>query len=232
MVTFPSGLTSHALAILGTSLAGVVVVEELVVLGDPVAVGGVEGPGEGAAPGAAVFPDLAQRLDDEGILADPLLDRRELARLDQLGELRGFLEALRDQGGISDDLGSLQLTDELCAQLRLLGGGGSADAPQGDLRRGDGEKTETQHGAPRQPGAFGSRDVLVIGHGISLSPRPAKRDRPDRRPADEGSHPNGPASPCQSPASLPESLRHRAPENGQPGGIGALPRVGGARMPS
>ena len=89
VVTLPSGLTSQRARDVRDDLgARVVPVEQLVVLGDPVAVGGVEGAREAAAPRPAVLPDLAQRLDDEGILADALLDRRQLARLHELGELR------------------------------------------------------------------------------------------------------------------------------------------------
>ena len=105
---------------------GVVEEEQLVVLGDAVAVGVVEGPGEPAAPGAAVLADLAERLDDQRVLADALLDGRQLAGLDQLGELGGLLEALRHLGGIGDDLRPLELADEVRARLRRLGAGGPA----------------------------------------------------------------------------------------------------------
>jgi len=63
------------------------------VLGGAMAVGGVEGAREAAAPRPAVLADLAQGLDDEWVLPDPLLDRRELAGLHELGELGRFPEA-------------------------------------------------------------------------------------------------------------------------------------------
>src|SRR5207247_3056253 len=72
--------------------ARVVEEEQLVVLGGAVAVGGVERPREAAPPGPAVLADLAQRLDDERVLADALLYGRELAGFPQLGELRGLPE--------------------------------------------------------------------------------------------------------------------------------------------
>ncbi len=103
--------------------AGVVVVEELVVLGHPVPVRGVEGPSEAAPPRATVLPDLAQRLDHERVLADPFLDRRELAGLHQLRERGGLLEALREQRGVGDDLRPFELADEVGARLRGLRGG-------------------------------------------------------------------------------------------------------------
>src|SRR6185369_17572263 len=74
--------------------AGVVPVEQLVVLRGTVAVRGVEGAGETAAPRAAVLADLAQRLDDQRILSDALAHGWKLAGLHELGELRRFLERL------------------------------------------------------------------------------------------------------------------------------------------
>jgi len=74
-------------------------------------------------------------------LADPLLDGRKLPRLDQLRELRSFLEALGEEGGICDDLGALELADEVRAQLRSLGGG-LVDEAERHLRGRNGEQTE------------------------------------------------------------------------------------------
>ena len=100
--------------------ARVVEEEQLVVLGGAVAVGGVERPREAAPPGPAVLADLAQRLDDERVLADALLYGRELAGFHQLGELRGLLERLGIAGGVGDDFGALQLADEIGAGLGAL----------------------------------------------------------------------------------------------------------------
>ena len=52
--------------------------------------------GEAAPPGAAVLADLLQRLEHQRLGRKALLDRRQLALLDQLGELGRFLEALRE----------------------------------------------------------------------------------------------------------------------------------------
>ena len=103
----------------------------------------VEGTGEPAAPGPAVAADLAEGLDDQGILADPLLDRGQLAGLDQLGELRRLVEALRDLGGIGDDLRPFQLADQVRPRLGGLRPGRAGR----ELRRRDGEHPEPQHRA-------------------------------------------------------------------------------------
>ena len=78
-----------------------------------------------APPGAAVLADLVERLDDQRILADALGDRRQLAGLDQLGELRRLLEGLGELGGVGDDLGPFQLADQraLARALRQRSGG-------------------------------------------------------------------------------------------------------------
>src|SRR4029453_18503391 len=67
---------------------------------------------EAGAPRAAVFPDLPQRLDHERILADPLGDGRELAGLDQLGELRGLLELRGPLRGVGAAPGTLDVPAE------------------------------------------------------------------------------------------------------------------------
>src|SRR5712692_263096 len=174
--------------------ARVIPVEELVVLGGAMAIGGVEGAGEAPPPRAAVFPDLAARLDAEGILADPLLDGRKLARLDQLGELRGFLEALRIEGGIGDDLGPLELADEVRAQLGALGGS-FVDEAERHLRRWNGEQTEAHQRAPRQAMALRPRDFLVFAHGISF-PSLGSIDSSIRER--DRSHPRAGPRPCQA----------------------------------
>ena len=48
--------------------------------------------GERTAPGAAVLADLLDRLDDQRDVGQALLDRRQLAVLDHLGQLRRLLE--------------------------------------------------------------------------------------------------------------------------------------------
>src|SRR5262249_11853894 len=73
----------------------VVPVEQLVVLRGAVAVGGIERAREAATPGAPIFSDLAQRLDDQWVLPDALLYRGKLAGLHQIRECRRLLEAFR-----------------------------------------------------------------------------------------------------------------------------------------
>ncbi len=123
---------------------GVVPVEQFVVLGGAVAVGGVEGAREASPPGAAVFADLAERLDHERILAYALLHGRQLARLDQLRQSGGLLEALREQGGIGDDLGAFQLAHEVCPGLDGLPGDGAEQR-----RSARGQPRSTDRGAAR-----------------------------------------------------------------------------------
>ena len=82
--------------------------------------------GEAAAPGAAVLADLVERLDDQRVLPDALGDRRQLAGLDQLGQLRGLLERLGELGGVGDDLRPLELADQGAL------GGDLSERPHGD----------------------------------------------------------------------------------------------------
>ncbi len=153
------------------------------------AVRGVEGTRKASTPGTAVFPDLAERLDDQGILADPLQDGRKLAGLDHLRELRRFLEALGEEGGIRDDLGALELADEVRAQLRSLGGG-LADETERNLRRRNGEQTEAHQRAPRQAMTLRPRDFLVFAHGISFT---SLGWIASSTPEGDRSHPKGPS---------------------------------------
>ena len=73
--------------------------------------------GESPADDAAVPADLVHRLDDERVLADSLLDRRQLAGLHQLRQLRRFLEALGELGRIGDGGRPLELPDQLRTDL-------------------------------------------------------------------------------------------------------------------
>ena len=119
-------------------VAGVVPHQDLVRGDDAVAVLVVGGPGEAAAPPAAVLPDLLQGLDDHQVarLGQALLDRGQLAGLDQLGQHRRFLERLGELRQIADDLGAFQLADELGAELRLrLAGQRRRRAAPGRRRR-------------------------------------------------------------------------------------------------
>src|SRR5262249_45705031 len=144
--------------------------EELVVLRGAVAVRGVERAREAAAPGAAVFADLAERLDHERVLPDALLHGRELARLDELRELRRFLEGLGDEGGIGDDLGAFELADERGAELGPLRDGGS-DPAERNLARRYGERSQPQKGTPGEAGMPGSRGGPFLAAVVSLCAR-------------------------------------------------------------
>ena len=111
-------LNCQLLAVSGVGLVPVTVpVDEAVVSAEAHAGRPVARPGEPAADGAAVPADLVHRLDDQRVLADALLDRRQLAGLHQLRQLRGLLEALRELGGIRDGGRALELADELRADL-------------------------------------------------------------------------------------------------------------------
>src|SRR5262249_40940985 len=68
-------------------------------------------------PRRMVPADLVHRPDDQWILADSLLDRRQLACLHQLSQLRCFLEALRKLGRIGDGGRTFQFPDELTIYL-------------------------------------------------------------------------------------------------------------------
>src|SRR3989442_293276 len=73
----------------------------------PEAVPEVGRPREAAAPRAAVPTDLVERLDDQRVLPDALGHRRELARLDQLRQLRGLPERHGKLRRGRDDLAGL-----------------------------------------------------------------------------------------------------------------------------
>src|SRR5207302_1543157 len=70
---------------------------------DAIAVLIVARPGKAASPSAAVLPDLRDRLDHHKVLRQPILDRRQLALLDQLRELRSLIERFRPLSWISYD---------------------------------------------------------------------------------------------------------------------------------
>src|SRR5712691_1527870 len=99
---------------IGGDLVARVVPEQQVVgaRAAPIAVPEISRPRETAAPRASVFADLVHRLYDERILSDALRHRRQLARLDQRGQLRRLLELLGKLRGVGDDLRTLQLSDQ------------------------------------------------------------------------------------------------------------------------
>ena len=94
----------------------------------------IGGAGEAAAPRAAVFADRVQRLDHQRVLADALGHGRELPGLDELRQLRRFLESLGGLPGLGDDLRSFELADE----------GGLARALR-ERPHGDGAAEEAHH---------------------------------------------------------------------------------------
>src|SRR5262249_51134369 len=199
--------------------AGVVPVEQLVVLGDPVAVRVVVGAGEAPPPGPAVPADLAERLDHQRVPADALLDRRQLARLDQLRQLGRFLEALRELGGIGDDLRAFQLADEVRARLGPLGRG----RPR-RRRRGHGQEPEAQQAAPGQSKALSRWDSLgfcSVAHegspfrliGDARTPpgfEPRSPDRCGRTAGAPSSRPVAHARVARGPAQLWRRISSRA----------------------
>src|SRR5205085_12401424 len=75
--------------------AGGVPEQKLVARAHAVAVLAVAGSEKAAAPGAAVLADAAQRLEDHRLLGEALLDRRQLAGLDQRRDLGRLVELLR-----------------------------------------------------------------------------------------------------------------------------------------
>jgi hypothetical protein len=82
----------------------------------PVEVLGVTGAGEATPPGAAVLARLAERLDDHRLFRHALLDGRQLAGLDQLGQHRRLAELRRPLRLRLDDR-ALDLPDQLRAEL-------------------------------------------------------------------------------------------------------------------
>src|SRR5262249_49931459 len=104
---------------------------------------------EAGAPRAAVLADLLQRFDDQRILADSLGHRRQLARLDELGELRRLLERLGGLRGVGDDLRAFELADVaggLAAALRERArGDGTAERPDRERERESGSEHTLQH---------------------------------------------------------------------------------------
>ena len=106
----------------GRDLRAVDVPEQQLVGGaHAVAVLAVAGPEEAAPPGAAVFADAAQRLDHHRLLRHALLDRRQLAGLDEFGQRRRLAEFLRPLRRVGDDGRVFQFSDQAgLRQIRLL----------------------------------------------------------------------------------------------------------------
>ena len=76
------------------------------------------------------LPDLDERLDDHRFEWDALLDWRQLASLDQLGQHRGLGQLLWPPG-VWQHFRAFELADQLLAKLRLLGLGGRLRASAG-----------------------------------------------------------------------------------------------------
>jgi hypothetical protein len=91
----------------------------------PVPIREVGRPCEAAAPGATVRADLVHGFDDQRLLANPFRNWRQLARLDQLRQLRRLLEALGELRGVCDDLWPLELPDQRTSNARSDRPGGS-----------------------------------------------------------------------------------------------------------
>src|SRR6185436_1417297 len=185
--------------------ARVVPEQELVVLGRPVAVRRVERTRESPPPGAAVLADLAQWLDDERILTDALLHRRELARLHQGRQLRRLLEGLGIAPDVGDDLGALQLTHQIVGgglralgprlrheEIRQLGGGqreqaGSEHAPARWVKvRGLGARLHrvvVAHVLPLTLEGLEGRNRLVSGHKLAVGSAGCQRRSPRHLPS-------------------------------------------------
>ena len=98
---------------------------------------------------AAVLADLVQRLDHERILPDALGDGRQLAGLDQRGELRRFLEGLGELRGVGDDLRAFELPDERALAGALRERAGGDDAAEG--RRDESDRDTGSERARLQP---------------------------------------------------------------------------------
>src|SRR5882762_5607706 len=81
-------------------------------------------PREAAAPRAAILADLVQRLDDQRVLPDALGHRRQLARLDLLGQLGRLPERPGELRSVGDDFGAFQLADKGALALRQRPRGG------------------------------------------------------------------------------------------------------------
>src|SRR5262249_15206917 len=90
---------------------------------------------EAAPPRAAVLADAAQWFDDHRFLRDALLDRRQLAGLDEIGERGRLVELLRPLRRIGDDLRVLELADQPGLRqiaLRQCARGAGQQRSQGD----------------------------------------------------------------------------------------------------
>ena len=135
--------------------AGDVPEQQLVGRAHAIAVLAVAGPEKAAPPGAAVFSDAAQRLEHHRLLRNALLDRRQLAGLDQFGQRRRLAEFLRPLRGIGDDRRVFQFSDQAgLRQIRLLRDGRAGEQhSQGNQDRSHGvSPCCSGHAAERQLG--------------------------------------------------------------------------------
>src|SRR5438105_4606275 len=98
-----------------------------------VAVPPVTRPSEASAPGTTILANLVDWLDDERLIRQALLDWRQLALLDQVGQHRRLAERLGKLSRVDHDARPFELADELAAwfgggrsrgrRRRWLGGG-------------------------------------------------------------------------------------------------------------
>ena len=107
-----------------------------------------------------------------GSCADALLDRRQLAGLDQLGQLRRLLEALGVPGGVGDDLRAFELADQIVGGgLRTLREGPRQEEIR-QLRGGQREEAGLQHAPARWVRVRSLRGRLhrvVVAHVVPLT---------------------------------------------------------------
>src|SRR5439155_7365593 len=99
-------------------------------------------PGEATPPGTAVLADLVEGLNDERVLREALLDRRQLAGFDQFGQRWRRFEALRELSRVGDDGRAFELADQVESGLGGIrlgsrrSGGGSGSGGSGPGRGG------------------------------------------------------------------------------------------------
>jgi len=101
--------------------ASVINKQELIGGHDAVHVFPVRRPRGRSPHGAAVLADLMQWLEDHRFLGQALLNRRQLAALDELGQHRCFVERFGHLGGVGNDGCTFELANQL-AEIGLCRG--------------------------------------------------------------------------------------------------------------